>query len=308
MASIRVLKPGMLTTVQDLGRWGLQARGVPIAGPMDRCAHRLANLIAGNRDDAATLEVTLLGPELLFEGAASFVVTGAEFDLTLDGRPVAAGEICRADSGATLRVGARRRGARAYLAIAGGLDVPRVLGSRATHVVSRMGGMDGRPLVAGDRLSIGSTAGERRPSGPRRSPCPLPAGGARLRVMLGPQDEYFTPAGLKTLESSRYTITPQSDRMGYRLSGPPLEHARGADIISDATTIGALQVPASGQPILLMADRQTSGGYPKIATVITADLSIAGQLAPGDWVEFEVCTRQQAMAVLIAQERRLLEP
>ena len=167
----------------------------------------------------------------------------------------------------------------------------------------------GRALVAGDRIRLGEVnrvAGAASSRG-RRAAIPLPEGGARLRVMLGPQDERFSEAALATLQAARYQITSQSDRMGYRLAGPRLGHRAGADMLSDGTPIGSVQVPASGEPILLMADRQTTGGYPKIATVITADLALAGQLAPADWIEFEVCDRRAAVTALIAQERALIE-
>ncbi|MDE3156681.1 MAG: biotin-dependent carboxyltransferase family protein [Acidobacteriota bacterium] len=305
---MRIIKPGLLTTVQDLGRWGHQASGVPVAGPMDPYAHRLANLLVGNPENAATLELTLIGPELVFEQAATFALTGADLGPRLDGRRLPTNTVCQAEAGAVLAFGGPRRGARSYLAIAGGLQVPAVFGSRATHLISAMGGLSGRALRAGDRLQSGPVTGRVPRQGWRLPPIvPLPEGGAVLRVRPGPQAEYFTDEALRTLESARFTISTRSDRMGYRLDGPPLTHARGADIISDATPLGVLQVPASGQPILLMADRQTTGGYPKIATVITADLALAGQLAPGDWIGFRVCTLREALRALIEQERPFVQ-
>jgi antagonist of KipI len=206
-----------------------------------------------------------------------------------------------------LRFGARRRGARAYLAVSGGIAVPPTLGSRATHVISAMGGFAGRPLRAGDRLALGPVAKTSGAVAPPEDPIiALPEKQARLRVLPGPQQDYFVPDALAALQSQPYTIASNSDRMGFRLEGPRLVHSRGSDIISDATPLGALQVPASGQPILLMADRQTTGGYPKIATVITADMSVAGQLGPGDEIIFETCSLKDAMAALIVQEQALL--
>ena len=306
--SIRIVKSGMLTTVQDEGRWGFQNLGVSVAGPMDRASHRLANLLVGNRRSAATLEVTLIGPEIEFENGSVFAVTGAEFHVTLDGLEVLMNVATRARQGSTLRLSGRRRGARAYVAVRGGFESPSVLGSRSTHLASRMGGLGGRALVAGDRIPVGEvdTVAE-VPSRGRRPAVVLPVGGARLRVMLGPQDERFSEAALASLRTARYEITPQSNRMGYRLAGPRLDHRAGADVLSDGTPIGSVQVPPSGEPILLMADCQTSGGYPKIATVITADLALAGQLAPADWIEFAVCDHPTAIAALIAQERALME-
>ncbi len=307
MSAVRVIKPGMLTTIQDRGRWGLQSRGVPVAGPMDPVSHRLANALVGNDGDAATVEVTLVGPLLEFEDERVIAVTGADFELVLDGKPMPVGAPFIAPSHSKLRFGARQRGARAYIAIAGGIQVPPTLNSRSTHLTSAMGGLEGRPLRAGDRLPLGDVHQTRRAGpAPAEPIVPLPERGAVIRVLAGPQQEYFSEGALDVLQSAPYTIAENSDRMGFRLQGPRLSHVRGADIISDATPLGVLQVPASGQPILLMADRQTSGGYPKIATVITADISAAGQLCPGETITFRVCTPAEAVAALIAQERALM--
>jgi biotin-dependent carboxylase-like uncharacterized protein len=302
MSSLTVVRSGMLTTVQDLGRWGHQDGGVPVAGPMDPYSHRLANRLVGNADDLATLEVTLIGPELKADGAVRCAVAGADFAVLVDGTPVVTSSAFEVAAGARLRFGARRAGARTYLAVRGGFDVEPVFGSRATSVISRMGPFDGRPLKAGDRLPVGCATGGALPAG---TPLRLPAGGARVRVLLGPHDGMFTAEAVETLLRARFTVTPQSNRMGYRLDGEPLRHVDRADILSDATPMGSLQVPSSGQPILLMADRQTTGGYPKIATVITADFPRAGQLAPGDWIEFAGCARADALDALKRQEARL---
>ena len=308
MTDVLVIKPGMLTTIQDLGRWGFQSRGVPVAGPMDVWSHRLANALAGNTPDAATLEVTLLGPELEFDDARAIAIAGAEFDVTVDGLSAPWRARFTVSAGSRLRFGRRLRGARAYIAIAGGIDVALVLGSRATHLASAMGGMNGRRIESGDRLPLGDPMPARRsPSASALSPtAPLAEGHARIRVLPGPQTEHFTDEALRILQSAPYTIGLTSDRMGFRLEGAPLAYARGTDIISDATPIGALQVPSSGLPILLMADRQTTGGYPTIATVITADVGVAGQLGPGDAISFVVCSASEAMAALIAGERVLM--
>jgi antagonist of KipI len=305
--SVCVIKPGMLTTIQDTGRWGFQARGVPVAGPMDPLSHRLANALVGNARDAALLEVTLLGPELEFEDERLVAVTGADFDLSLDGRATALNAPFTVAAGSHLRFGARRLGARAYLAVSGGIAVAPTLGSRSTHLVSAMGGLGGRALQAGDRLPLGDPSLRQGAAlAPQEAVAALPDGRATIRVLPGPQADRFTADALEMLQSAPYTVARDSDRMGFRLEGPPLTYARGAEIISDATPLGVLQVPASGQPILLMADRQTTGGYPKIATVIAADIAIAGQLAPSDTIMFRVCTAQDAMKALIAQERALM--
>lgn len=304
MASLTVVRPGMLTTVQDLGRWGHQHNGVPVAGPMDTYSHRLANHLVGNPQDAAALEVTLVGPEVVSDGEVLCAVAGAEFALTVDGRPAPMHAPFALSHRARLRFGPLSRGARATLAVRGGINVAATFGSRATSIISRMGPFDGRALVAGDVLPVGEVQGRPRLVLPPPV-LPLPSGGARLRVIPGPHDGMFTHAALETLFAGRYIVTPQSNRTGYRLDGPPLTHAGSADILSEAMPLGSIQVPSSGQPILLMADRGTTGGYPKIGTVITADMPLAGQLAPGDWVEFAACTRDTALDALREQEARL---
>ncbi len=296
MASLTIVRPGMLTTVQDLGRWGQQHVGVPAAGPMDWFAHRLANQRLGNEEEDAVLEITLMGPELVTDDEVACVVTGAEFEVTAGERRTRAGEPFLVGAGERIRFGARLSGARAVLAVEGGIRVDPVLGSRSTSLSSRIGPFGGRALKIGDVLPVIRA----RRTTPRSTGRPLHAtrNGVRVRVMLGPHQSRFATAALRTLSSSRFMVTPESNRMGYRLDGPRLEFSGGADILSDATPVGSLQVPASGHPILLMADRQTTGGYPKIATVITADLPLAGQLAPGDWIEFEPCSRATALEAL----------
>jgi antagonist of KipI len=310
MASVFVVKPGLLTTVQDRGRWGAQSFGVSVAGPMDLYSHRLANALAGNDADAATLEVTIAGPELEFDDARTVAVTGALFDVTIDYRPVALRSAVRVAAGSILRFGRRLRGSRAYVAISGGITTPPALGSRATHLPSAMGGLEGRALRSRDRLPLGAAARSSRPA-PRTqiaesSSWTLPEGHATLRVLPGPHLDRFLPAAWDVLQSSSYSLAGDSNRMGYRLLGPSLETPGRLDVISDATPLGVVQVPPSGQPILLMADRQTTGGYPKIAAVISADVSIAGQLGPGDTVTFVACSPREALAALIAQERSLM--
>lgn len=304
MRAVIIERAGMLTTVQDLGRWGHQRFGVPVSGPMDPWSHRRANRLVGNDDDAASLEVTLMGPTLRFEADAVFAVTGAEFELTVDDRPVPSHTSCRAGATSVLRFGRRLLGARAYVAIAGGVAVPAVLGSRSTHVASAMGGVDGRAIRPGDRIPIGLTREATRVGTAVPIP-PLPNGGASVRVLRGPQDHCFGADALAVLTEARYLIGHDSDRMGYRLQGPPLQRCVDAGLLSDATPLGVIQVPASGQPILLMADRQTTGGYPKIATVISADIGVAGQLAPGDWIAFRLCPPGEAVRALLQQESAL---
>jgi antagonist of KipI len=294
----------MLTTIQDLGRWGHQVSGVPVAGPMDVYSHRLANQLVGNSENAAALEITLIGPELHVEGDLLCAVAGADFLVFVGGHAVRHTSPFRVPTGATIRFGQRRSGARATFAVRGGIAVPPVFDSRSTSLLSRIGPFGGRPLAASDVLPIGD---ERTFDDSAWSAYPMlmPIRGAKVRAIVGPHDAMFTADAVETFFSKRYTITPTSNRTGYRLDGPPLSHSGPSDILSDATPFGSVQVPRSGQPILLMADRQTTGGYPKIATVITADLPIAGQLAPGDWIEFAPCTRAAALDALRLQERRL---
>ncbi|HEX5110262.1 MAG TPA: 5-oxoprolinase subunit PxpB [Vicinamibacterales bacterium] len=295
---VTVLKPGLFTTVQDEGRWGCQQLGVPVSGAMDLRSHRLANALVGNDASAATLEVTIAGPELRMESDTVVAITGADLGAALDGTSVPVDAPLACQAGALLRFGTRRSGGRAYVSFGGGIAVPPTLGSRSTHVRTRMGGIGGRALRSGDLLPLGSP---RQPAGSVAAEPGAVGGGARLRVMSGPQDGFFPAGALDVVLETRFTVVSDSDRMGYRLTGdrriPPPVH----EMISDATFAGALQVPASGQPILLMADRQTTGGYPQIAVVITADLPLAGQLVPGDWVEFELCSRSQALAALVAR-------
>jgi antagonist of KipI len=311
---VTVLEPGLFTTIQDSGRWGHQDRGVPVAGPMDRRSHRLANALVGNPPGAATLEATLLGPELRFEHPVRVAIAGADLGASIDGTAIGADSMRACGAGSVLRFGERRRGARAYIAFDGGIDVPLLLGSRATHVASELGGIDGRALKAGARLQLCESNAGGHSATVRRGSFESATGGARLRIMRGPQDEYFDEAAFDILQRTRFVISPQSDRMGYRLVGS--ERTRPAVVgrpgpsgpgamISDATFMGGLQIPPSGEPILLMADRQTTGGYPQIATVITADLPLAGQLAPGEWIEFVLCTRSEAIAALKEQEEAL---
>jgi KipI family sensor histidine kinase inhibitor len=311
---VTVIQPGFFTTVQDGGRWGYQSIGVTVSGALDPDACAGANRLVGNDAADAVLEVTIAGPELRAETDVVVAVAGADLGATIDGVPLAVGQVRRCRSGSVIRFGRRRMGARAYLAFDGGLAAPPVLGSRATHVPSALGGLAGRQLIAGDRLAIGaSRAGASAASGPaavggvqpgaaRSGVGPPPGGGVRVRVLPGPQEDWFPESSLETLLRSRFTVSAQSNRMAYRLNGPPLARLGEREMISDATFVGAIQVPPSGQPILLLADRPTTGGYPQIAVVAGADLPLAAQLAPGDWIEFGLCTRDEAIDALRRRE------
>jgi antagonist of KipI len=299
MPGVTIVRPGLFTTVQDLGRWGFQSRGVPVSGAMDQYSHRLANRLVGNSGAEATLEATIIGPQIAFEEDLAFAVTGASFCLTLDAATVEMNVMIEAKAGSMVKFGERQRGARAYFAIAGGIDVSRVLGSRSTHVLTRMGGLEGRALRAGDRLQTGSDpfiCGISSNIQKKGSDPFIPDGGARLRVIPG------APELFAHLTSQRFRISPESNRMGYRLEGAVIDVPPTGELISRAVATGAIQVPPTGQPILLMPDHATTGGYAIGATVITADLSLAGQLAPGDWIEFESCSLEAADQALREQE------
>ena len=272
---------------------------------MDAYSHRYANALVGNDEAAAALEITLIGPVLEASRDVTCAVTGARFEVSIDGQSVPLDRTFEVEAGRRIRFGARGAGARSALAVRGGFVVSSSYGSRSTSIVSRIGPFGGRALRSGDELPVGKE--------PSRSHglnadlgLSLPKGGARLRVVEGPHADMFDGSALAALYGSRYLVTPSSNRMGYRLEGPMLRHRGPADILSDATPIGSLQVPASGQPILLMADRQTTGGYAKLATVISADIGLAGQAVPGDHLQFVACTRAEALAALIAREGRLL--
>lgn len=301
--AIEVIRPGLLTTVQDLGRTGYRAAGVPRSGAMDALALRVANLLVGNAGDEAGLEVTLLGPELRFAAAAVVAVAGAEFEGVPPWRPL------RVAAGERIRFGACRSGCRAYVAIAGGLAVPPVLGSRSTYLRAALGGWEGRALRAGDRLAVGprrpGTSGHAsHPAGSWRiSPGILPAyaSAVTLRVVRGAQADDLG----RGLTEAEFQVSPQSDRMGLRLTGPRLGRGGAADLLSSAVVPGTVQVPPDGQPIVLMADAQTIGGYPQAAHVIGPDLPLAAQLRPGDRVRFREVALAEAHRLAGIREREL---
>jgi KipI family sensor histidine kinase inhibitor len=306
--SITVIRPGLFTTIQDEGRWGHQSSGVPVAGAMDQASIWAANAAVGNDRGAAAFEVTLLGPELRCEQSCVAAIAGADLGANVDGRPMPLGMAVTCAAGSRIGFTGPRRGGRAYLAVQGGVDVPPVLGSRSTHVRSVMGGFDGRPLRAGDLLSVGDGGSSRGPAhvsvGRDSDSSAVGRSGkepVRLRVMRGPQDEWFGDDAFERLESCDFTVQPDSDRMGFRLKGAVrIPRMSNEEMISDAAFAGAVQIPSSGDPILLMADRPTTGGYPQMAVVISADLPRAGQLVPGDTVRFSFCSWLEARAALAA--------
>lgn len=304
MSDLIVQDAGPLTTIQDLGRVGHLRVGIPTSGPMDREAFVLANRLVGNADNAAGLECTLIGPRVEFTDERLIAITGADMAPTLNGGAVEAWQGLRVKAGDVLRLGTARSGVRAYLAVGGGVETPLVLGSRATYVRGRLGGIEGRALRKGDRLPLGSVASA-RPRRVRPERVPAYGGDATVAVVLGPQDDRFTAAGIAAFFGGPYEMLPQSDRMGARLKGPFIEHTRGHDIVSDGVPMGGIQVIGEGQPIVLLADRQSAGGYTKIATVCSFDLGRIAQLKPGGRLRFRRVTVAEAHAMLRDNRRAL---
>jgi biotin-dependent carboxylase-like uncharacterized protein len=305
LSLVLVEDAGPLTTVQDLGRPGHLRVGIPASGPMDREAFLLANRLIGNADNAAGLECTLIGPRLAFTDERLIAITGADMAPLLNGAPAPTWEGLRVRAGDVLRLGAARSGVRAYVAVAGGIETPPVLGSRATYVRGRLGGVEGRALRKGDRLPLGPTTAAR----PRRVPperVPPHGDEPEVAVVLGPQDDRFTARGIAALFEAPYEMLPQNDRMGARLRGPFIEHTRGHDIISDGVALGGIQVVGDGQPIVLLADRQSTGGYTKIGTVCSFDIGRIAQTRPGGRIRFRRVTVAEAHAML-RESRRVLD-
>lgn len=324
--SIRILHPGLLTTVQDKGRFGFRRQGVIVSGAMDGFAQRMANLLVGNEEYEGVLEVTLIGPSMLFEADMLISVCGGNLSPAIGGIPVPLWRPVYIKAGETLKFGACRQGARAYIAIAGGIDVPNVMHSKSTFLRAGLGGFDGRALKAGDLLRHGTPSVEAvhyaEGCSKRWGPRPfyaaewfpgnglLPAYAANpvVRIMRGRQFGQFTEQSKKLLFACEFKVTPQSDRMGYRLQGPVLERNESdrLESISEAVSFGTIQVPPEGNPIILMADSQTIGGYPKIAQVATVDLPVLAQVKPGEAVSFAEISLQEAERLYIRRERDIM--
>lgn len=300
---IEVLRAGQLTTVQDLGRPGWQHDGVPECGAMDAWAARLANLLAGNAEDAALLEVTLTGPTLRFGGEGVIALGGADFGAVLDGASLAPWRSAPVRAGATLELGAAHDGCRAYLAVAGGIDVPLVLGSRSTCLAAAFGGHEGRALRAGDVLAAGPARSE-----PRRRALAAslhPDRRAVARAMRGRDFDALDDASRVALFGARFSVSKRSDRMGYRLTGATLSLREPVERPSSAVAMGTVQLPPGGEPIVLMADHQTTGGYPVIAHVASVDLGTIAQLRPGDTFAFGEISLDEAQRRYLERERTL---
>ncbi len=299
MSSIDVINGGILTTIQDSGRYGYQELGIPTSGVMDDYNYRLANILVGNKLDEAVFEMTFFGPTLKFNENLIIAITGSNMNPKINGELAPMYETIKVKKGDTLQFGKVNEGIRSYLAFGGSIDVPIVNGSKSTHIKTKMGGIEGRALKAKDEINIKKSKEETMRKIPEKyipkiSHCNI------LRIVLGPQDDYFTEKGIHDLfRSGGYQVTKDFDRMGIRLKGTAIEHKETADIISDGTTFGSIQVPANGQPIILVADRQTTGGYTKIGNVITADLHKLAQMTFLDKVLFQEIKIEEAQKLAI---------
>ncbi len=303
---IRVIHGGVLTTVQDMGRVGYQKTGMPVSGVMDPRSAALANLLVGNPPEEGVLEATVMGPELEFLEDNILAVTGADLGAQLEGQPFPLYQAVRVRAGQRLRFSGPRAGSRAYLAFAGGLGVPAVMGSKATNLKSGIGGFQGRKLEAGDEIPFPAPRtelphmAERKLEAEDFSPCTH-----TLRVILGPQDHRFTQQGIQTFLEREYTVSPEYDRMGCRMQGPVIQQKNGGDMITDGICFGSVQVPSHGNPIVMMADHQTTGGYAKIATVITVDLPVLAQSMPGHKIRFQPVSVEEAQDWLCTWKNKL---
>jgi antagonist of KipI len=320
--SLRVESFGLLTTLQDLGRRGFQHLGVGPGGAMDEVSHRLANLLVGNPAQTPTLEMTLAGPSLHFETETLMALCGADLSPTIAGLPVPLWRPVLVAAGARLKFGRPVQGARCYLAVAGGFKVPTVMGSGSTHLAAGFGGFQGRPLRIGDQLEIGSCDGDRYPTlwkRFRQGRLPFLGTGwfapwnreldllqpATLRLIPGPQWPSLTDESRQSLLAASYNVAPNSDRMGIRMLGPRLALEQPLEMVSSGVVTGTLQLPPDGSLILLMADRQTTGGYPRLGEVASVDLPKAAQLRPGETLRFILVPLAEAQELLLQREARL---
>lgn len=305
MSLLEVRAPGLLTTVQDLGREGFGPMGVSPSGAADPIALRLGNRLAGNAEGAAALEMTLLGGTFVFPGGAVIALTGADFAADADGIAVPWWSSTEIKSGQTLRIGATRSGARGYLSVRGGIEVKSLLRSSSTHLLSGLGGHEGRALRKGDVLQIGQARGSFRKMTVALKKLKLLQPRKTLRVTPGPQCELFSRASQKIFYGSTYLVSEESNRMGIRLQGAQLPVGEQGEMTTEGVSLGAVQITPAGLPIILFVEQQTTGGYAKIANVISADLSSLGQLRPRDEIRFEPVKWETARRLLIEQEELL---
>ena len=305
---IKVINPGFFTTVQDLGRKGFQAFGVPVGGAMDNYAFRLANLLVGNDENTPALEFTISGGMYEFDDDMLISLTGADMNATLDGTPLKNWASHKVKKGQVLLFAFSMLGCRSYMAVAGGLKVEKIMNSASTHTRSKMGGIEGRQLKKEDILSIEKSNFDKSITLSDEFTYCVPEEKI-IRVLPGPQDDCFTADAFDILQRNVYEVDIESDRMGYRLKGAEeITHlAKGADIISDSLIKGAVQVPGSGQPIVMLADCQTTGGYTKLCSVITVDLVLIAQCKPGDKLKFKVVSDDEAIEALRFYEAKIAQ-
>ncbi len=293
----KVIKPGLLTTIQDLGRFGFQKYGVVTSGAMDPFAMQVANILVGNQRDEACIEITMVGPEFIVMSDFTMAITGADFNIRVNGEPISMWKSIQLKKGDHLVFGSARSGIRSYLSVSGGFDVPIVMGSKSTYIRAGIG----KAITKGDKL-FGFVAKRKAGVGIFYTEIPTYRKEVEVRVVKGPHTDRFTKEGLNNFFNEIHTISPQSDRMGYQLESQPITHQNGADIWSDAIPFGGIQVPASGKPIILMADRQTTGGYTRIATVISVDIPKVAQLIPGGKIQFKEVDVDEAQNLLSERE------
>jgi antagonist of KipI len=305
MSIIHVKTPGLLTTVQDLGREGFGPIGVSPSGAADPISLRLGNRLVANAESAAGLEMTLLGGTFLFLEGAILALTGSDFGATLDGASIDLWKSVHVQPGGTLRLGATRSGARCYLCVQGGIVVTPFLGSGSTQILTGLGGFEGRSLRKGDVLHIGSATRSFRKKTISPQVLKYLSPHKVLRVTPGPQMDWFSESSRRAFYAGTYRVSEQSNRMGLRLKGTRVSQSAGGGMITEGISLGAVQVPPGGLPIILFVDQPTTGGYPKIANVISADLHRVGQLRPGDEIQFEEVTLEIARSLLIEQEKLL---
>ncbi len=320
---IKITKPGLLTSIQDLGRYGYQKYGVITSGVMDSVAHRIANLLVGNDEKEATLELTLLGPDMEFRDDTLISICGGNLSPSINGKPIKLWRSVLVKAGSKLKFGGCKTGCRAYLAVAGGFDVPEVMNSKSTYIRAEIGGHNGKALQNDDELSVGKhselsrqisevLASELKENTFTEMQWTISSdfivssvSKPHVRVMKGRQYDWFTTESQMKLFTEHFEVTAQSDRMGYRLKGPELSLQNEQEMLSEAVSFGTIQVPSEGNPIVLLADRQTTGGYPKIGQIATVDLSIMAQLKPGDKVQFVEVSHEVAQQLYLDREKKI---
>lgn len=301
---IKISSGGFLTTIQDLGRFGFQETGMSVSGVMDQRSASLANILVGNDENEGVIEVTMMGPVIEFTEDNIIAVTGGDLGAKRNGNPMPLYQAVLVKAGDVLSFQGMFSGSRAYIAFAGGLDVPVVMGSKSTNLKSRIGGFEGRKLGAGDIIGFAAPATWLPNMDKRRlEPELFSAKERTLRVVMGPQDDCFTDAGIQTFLNSTYTISNEYDRMGCRMEGETIQHKDGGDIITDGISFGAVQVPSHGNPIVMMADHQTTGGYTKIANVISVDLPLLAQCMPSFKIRFEKVEIEEAQRLYCQQKK-----